>query len=217
MNPARRLLMAALPVGGLVSGLAELGSSGLAPALHPDPARDAALRAMLPLVPALGWSVRALREAAGPDADLMFPGGPVEMVEAHSDLADREMAAAADSLTETRASRRVRALILLRLEQAEQDRDAVRRGLSLLSLPGNRLVAARALARTADTIWNAAGDVSTDFSRHSKRALLAGVYAATLLFWLRGGAPEETASFLDRRLAGIAAIGRLRARLSGAG
>ena len=217
MNPARRLLMAALPVGGLVSGLAELGSSGLAPALHPDPARDAALRAMLPLVPALGWSVRALREAAGPDADLMFPGGPVEMVEAHSDLADREMAAAAESLTETRASRRVRALILLRLEEAERDRDAVRRGLSLLSLPGNRLVAARALARTSDTIWNAAGDVSTGFNRHSKRALLAGVYAATLLFWLRGGDPQETASFLDRRLAGIAAIGRLRARLSGAG
>lgn len=217
MNPVRKLLMAALPVGGLVSGLAELGSSGLAPALHPDPARDAALRAMLPLVPTLGWSVRALREAAGPDADLMFPGGPVEMVEAHSDLADREMAAAAASLAETRASRRVRALILLRLEQAEVDRDAVRRGVSLLSLPGNRLVAARALARTVDTIWIAAGDVSTDVSRHSKRALLAGVYAATLLFWLRGGDPQETASFLDRRLAGIAAIGRLRARVSGAG
>ena len=215
MNPVRRLLMAALPVGSIIATLSELGSGGLAPALHPDPARDDAIRAMLPLVPAQGWTERALHEAAGRDADLMFPGGPVEMVEAHSDLADRTMLAAADDLAETRQSRRVRALILLRLEQAAPDREAVRRGLSLLSLPGNRLVAARALARTVDSIWIAAGDEAVDFSRHSKRALLAGVYSATLLFWLRHGDLDETAAFLDRRLAGVAAIGRLGARLRG--
>lgn len=178
--------------------------------------RDAALLAMTPLVPAHGWTVRALRLAAGPDADLLFPGGPAEMVEAHSDLADRRMEAAADTIDATRVSSRVRGLILLRFEQAFDQRDAMRRGLSLLALPGNRLAATRAAARTIDAIWHAAGDRSADMSWYSKRAILAGVYAATLLFWLRdetGGI--ETEAFLDRRLAGVARFGKLSARLRG--
>lgn len=199
-------------IGRLV---AEIGNGGLSERLHPDPARDAAVRAMLPHVSLHGWSAEAARRGAGPDADLMFPGGPAEMVEAHSDLLDRLLLDAADTLAETRLSRRVRALVLLRLEHAADDRDAVRRGVALLSLPGHRVAAARMLARTVDTIWRAAGDTATDWSRHSKRAILAGVYLATLLFWLRHGDPAETASFLDRRLAGVARIGKLRARLGG--
>jgi len=42
--------------------------------------RDAALEALLPNVPFDGWTVTALRRAAGPDADLLFPGGAAEMV-----------------------------------------------------------------------------------------------------------------------------------------
>jgi ubiquinone biosynthesis protein COQ9 len=173
--------------------------------------RDAALLAIIPLVPELGWSPRALRRAVGPDADLLFPGGAAEMVEAHSDLGDRRMEQAAleDAGAETRVSARVRRLLLLRLEQAEAEREAIRRGLSVLSLPGNRLAALRSLARTVDAVWHAAGDQSADASWYSKRAILAGVYSATLLFWLRdesGGSATE--AFLDRRLAGVARFGR---------
>ena len=43
----------------------------------------------------------------------------------------------------------------------------------------------------------------------------AGVYSATLLFWLRddsaGGV--ATAAFLDRRLTGVGRIGKLRGKL----
>lgn len=209
----------ALSMLGTLSRLAGGATEEFAPPLEPDPARDDALRAMLPLVPELGWSVRALRQAAGPDADLLFPGGPVEMVEAHSDLGDRimEAAASATSAGESRISRRVRALILLRLEQSEPDRDAIRRGLALLSLPGNNAAAARSLARTVDTIWHAAGDQAADASWYSKRAVLAAVYSATLLYWLRAGTGSETEAFLDRRLAGVAALGRLGRRLDRSG
>lgn len=172
-------------------------------------ARDAALLAMIPLVSEFGWSVRALRAAAGPDADLLFPGGPVEMVEAHADLGDRRMEQAAGTIAETRLTARVRALILLRLEQSADERDAIRRGLSVLSLPGNRLAGLRTAARTVDTIWHAAGDTSADISWYSKRAILAGVYSTTLLFWLRDGSGgPATEAFLDRRLAGVASFGR---------
>ena len=203
MSLMRTALRSAGPLLVGASGLADLAGGGFAGPLDRDPARDAAIRAMLPLVPAMGWSVRALREAAGADADLLFPGGPSEMVEAHSDLADRMMEEAGRLLEETRVSR---------LEQAEPDREAIRRGLALLSLPGRRAVALRSLARTVNTIWHAAGDVSADMSWYSKRALLAGVYSSTLLYWLRQGGGPATDAFLDRRLASVA---RLAQRFAG--
>ena len=179
-------------------------------------ARDAAIHALLPLVPQHGWTLPAVRLAAGVNADLLFPGGPAELVEAYIDMADREMAqAAAPVLAEQKLSRRVRTLIATRLEQAEPHREAVRRAAAVLARPGSGLVAARCTARTVDTIWAAAGDTSADFSWYTKRAILAAVYSATLFYWLSGsGEMEQTLAFLDRRLAGVAKLGKLRARLA---
>ena len=179
-------------------------------------ARDAAIHALLPLVPQSGWTLAAVRQAAGGNADLLFPGGPAELVEAYIDLADREMAqTAAPLLAEQKLSRRVRTLIATRLEQAEPHRVAVRRAAAVLARPGHGLLAARCTARTVDAIWAAAGDTSADFSWYTKRAILAGVYSATLFYWMSGaGSHEQTLAFLDRRLAGVARLGRLRARFA---
>jgi ubiquinone biosynthesis protein COQ9 len=178
-------------------------------------ARDAAIDALLPLVPEHGWTVPALKRAAGPNADLLFPGGPVEMIECYIDLADRRMTAGAASvLPSQRLSQRVRTLIAERFAQAAPHRVAVRRAFAVLSQPGNLATAARCTARTVDEIWTAAGDGSADFSWYTKRAILASVYSATLLFWLgdrTGG--EATLAFLDRRLAGVARFGKLSRRL----
>lgn len=182
--------------------------------------RDAALQALLPEVPFSGWTLAALRRAAGPDADLLFPGGAVAMVEAHSDLADRRMEeAAAVALTPGMGlTARVRAVIAIRLRQNRADKEAIRRGLSLLATPGHAATAARVLARTVDAIWHAAGDQSADFSWYTKRAILSGLYSATLLFWLRDNSEDDasTLAFLDRRLAGVGRIGKLRKRMEGA-
>jgi ubiquinone biosynthesis protein COQ9 len=168
--------------------------------------RDAALEAALPRVPALGWDAAAEG----------FPGGAMGMVAWFSDRADRAMAelAATPGFQALRTTARVRALVLHRLGFLERHRDAVRRAAGLLARPGR---AGRLLAGTVDQIWNLAGDAATDANRHSKRAILAGVYAATLLYWLRDPGAEALAGFLDRRLAGAARIGRMgqgvRARL----
>ena len=170
--------------------------------------RDAALDAFL-AAPFAGWTVAALREAAGPDADLLFPGGARDMVEAYCDLADRRMA----SVTEGRLPDRVRAVIAGRLAAARLDKVAIQRGLAVLAAhPGT---AAACTARTVDAIWHAAGDRSADFSWYTKRAILTGVYGATLLFWLRDESEDDadTLAFLDRRLAGVGQIGRLRRKV----
>jgi ubiquinone biosynthesis protein COQ9 len=184
------------------------------------PERDAAIMAMLPNVPFDGWTKRALRagvrDAGMPadEADMLFPLGAVDMIETFCDIADRRMEEAAALLPDTKLSARVRAVIRLRLEQNRPYKEAIRRGLAVLALPQNAPAAAKCTARTIDAIWHAAGDRSANFSWYTKRAILTAVYSATMLYWLRDTSEDDadTLAFLDRRLAGVGRIGRLRGR-----
>lgn len=186
------------------------------------PERDAAIEAMLPNVPFDGWTVRALRTglaAAGmpeDEAQILFPGGAADMIAVFCDLADRRMTEAAAALTETKLAERVRAIIALRLTLNRPHKEAIRRAVAALALPGNARTAAAITARTVDAIWHAAGDRSADFSWYTKRAILAGVYGATLLFWLHDAGEDDAATlaFLDRRLKGVARLRQVRRQLS---
>ncbi|MFL5289500.1 MAG: COQ9 family protein [Rhodopila sp.] len=182
--------------------------------------RDRAIQGMLPHVPFDGWTLRALRaglrDAGMPadEADLLFPLGAVDMVETFFDLSDRRMEEAAKDLPAMRLPDRVRAVIALRLEQNRPHKEAVRRAIAVLSLPRNARAAAACTARTVDAIWHAAGDRSADFAWYTKRAQLAAIYAATVLYWLRDASEGDAATlaFLDRCLAGSARLRRLRKR-----
>ena len=185
------------------------------------PERDAAIEAMLPHVPFEGWTIRALRtglNVAGlpeDDATLLFPGGAIDMIAVFCDLADRKMEAAAADLTETRPMARVRTIVALRLRANRPYREAIRRALSVLALPGNASAAAAIAARTVDTIWHAAGDRSANLSWYTKRAILTAVYGAALLFWLRDSSEDDndTMEFVDRRLRDVRAILKARGRV----
>ena len=177
---------------------------------------------MLPHVPFDGWTRRALRSGladigvAPEDAELLFPGGAADMIEAFCDLADRRMEAGAATLDLARCgcTQRVRAVIALRLEQNRPHKEAIRRALGAAGAAAPCAAGGGCTARTVDAIWHAAGDRSADFSWYTKRAILAAVYATTLLFWLRDASEDDAATlaFLDRRLAGVGRIGTLRRR-----
>ena len=187
---------------------------------HPERSleRDTAIEAMLPHVPFDGWTRRSLAmglaDAGMPadEVDLLFPLGVADMVATFCDWADRRMEEAAATLEETRLSRRVKAVIAVRFQQNRQHKEAIRRAIGVLALPGNARVAMACTARTVDAIWYAAGDRSADFSWYTKRAILTAVYSATVLFWLRDRSEgdADTLAFLDRRLAGVAKIGRMK-------
>jgi ubiquinone biosynthesis protein COQ9 len=183
-----------------------------------SPERDAAIEAMLPHVATGGWTLSTLVEAAGPDADLLFPGGPPDIVEAYCDLADRWMQAdaAGMEIAELRLPDRVRTVIAARLRRNEPYKGAVRRAVGVLAMPGRAALAVQTAARTVDTVWFAAGDTSADFSWYTKRGILAGVYASTLLYWLNDSSDRsvDTLTFLDRRLASVGRIGDIRRRVS---
>jgi ubiquinone biosynthesis protein COQ9 len=175
------------------------------------------LDALVPHVPFDGWTSKALLAAlaalgrAPEEAGLIFNGGAGEMIEAYFALADQRMIEAAQGL-EGGLTARVRAVVALRLAQTEGDKEAIRRALSWLALPSQAPRMACITAATVDAIWYAAGDKSADFSWYTKRASLGAIYLATLLYWLSDTSPENerTLAFLDRRLAGIGRIARLR-------
>jgi ubiquinone biosynthesis protein COQ9 len=182
--------------------------------------KDALLHAMLPAVPFDGWSLTAMEAAAAragidlAELETLFPGGPRDVVAWFSRWADRETLAALQAARrqKLRTSERVALGVKARLSILMPHREAVRRGLSLLALPQNLPLGAKLLYEAVDTIWHGAGDASTDFNFYTKRGLLAGVYTATLLYWLDDRSENAAASeaFLARRLADVLAVPRLK-------
>jgi ubiquinone biosynthesis protein COQ9 len=188
--------------------------------------RDRLIEAMLPDVAFDGWSYAALRVAARSagipveEAEALFPRGAPDLVAGFSRWADRRMLdwfETAPPEAVGTASRIKRALAL-RFEIVAPWREAVRRALSVLAMPPHAALGARLVYETVDGIWYAAGDTATDFSFYTKRATLAGVYGATLLFWLedRSEGFADTQAFIDRRLADVARLGEARHRLEAA-
>lgn len=180
--------------------------------------RDAAIGAILPLVPQAGWTrgtiAAGLRTAGLPEdeASFLFPRGVTSAIEAWADLTDREMVATTGDLSALRIPARVRGLVAARLRLIAPHKAAARRALAVLALPWNVTTGLRITAQTADAIWQAAGDTSDDLSRYTRRATLAGIHAATLAFWLRDDAEDvgPALDFLDRRLAELARFQRCR-------
>jgi len=172
--------------------------------------QDRILLAGLAHVPFDGWSLRALQEGArdaGYDlsmAERAFPGGPVAAVAHFCRYADcqLEIEAHEAGLETMRVSERINWLIRRRLEGWAQHREAIRRAVSLLSLPSNAALGLQLTWHTVDAMWHAAGDASADFSWYSRRATLGAVYGSTLLFWLEDESEDfaESWAFLARRL-----------------
>lgn len=184
--------------------------------MHIDAETAQILDALVPHAAFDGWTQKALRQALAelgrnPDEAKLLFAADADMIEASFALADQRMAESAQSL-EGGLTARVRGVITLRLEQMAGDKEAIRRALARLTLPGQAPRLARIIASTADTIWYAAGDKSADFSWYTKRATLGAIWLATLLYWLSDESldAENTLAFVNRRLAGTARIGKFR-------
>ena len=185
--------------------------------------RDRLLIAALPHIAFDGWTEKAFQTGIAhsgmqtSDFRRYFPGGVADAIGHFSDWADRQMEAKLGecNLDELAVRRRVATAVRLRFESLTPYREAVRRTLSLLSLPVNLALGARCLYRTVDCVWHAIGDRSVDFNFYTKRALLAGVVSATTLYWLDDTSEnsEESWSFLDRRIEDVMRVPKLTKRL----
>jgi ubiquinone biosynthesis protein COQ9 len=175
-----------------------------------------------------GWSRRTLLQAAedaGFDATTarrLFPQGGDSLLAWLGDWADRRMIAAIDleALALLPVRERITKLVRTRIEVLDDHKEAMRRAALIRGNPANLGTAGKALWRTVDRIWDAAGFPATrehGLSRYSRRATLATVLVTTVLYWLEDISPdnEETWAFLDRRIEDVMRIGQVRGQLEG--
>ena len=172
-----------------------------------------------------GWSDAALTsasEAAGVDpavARLAFPGGAIDMIAGWIDSVDAAMEKAFDRevLAQMPIRERIRALVWFRLEAVMGLEEALRRAVAIQALPQNLARTARLGWSSADKMWRLAGDTSTDYNHYSKRAILAGIYAATLAVFVgdESEGKAETRAFLDRRIEGVMKFEKAKAKWLG--
>ncbi|MDP9421989.1 MAG: COQ9 family protein [Pseudomonadota bacterium] len=172
-----------------------------------------------------GWNGKAVDSAAAQtgidlaQARLAFPKGQADMVDAYIQGVDAAMAAhfTPREIAAMKVRERIRALIWYRLEVMAPAREAVRTGLSILAMPQNLPLALKAGWRSADLMWRLAGDTATDYNHYTKRLILSGVYASTLLAWLDDQSEgwSETGAFLDRRLADVMRFEKWKATWAG--
>ena len=171
----------------------------------------------------LGWSdaafAAAVKEAglASGEAALACPHGAADLFDPFAARADAAMLAAlADlDLASMRYSQRVKAAVQVRLEAQEPYKEAARAMTRALTRPDRAAIAARLLWRTADHIWRALGDTSSDENYYSKRAILSGVLASTYARWFtdESAGHEDTWAFLDARIANVMQFEKFKARL----
>ncbi|MBT2135065.1 COQ9 family protein [Croceibacterium sp. LX-88] len=170
-----------------------------------------------------GWGDQALEQAAakaGVDlavARLAFPGGAMDMIAAWIASTDARMQAAfsGGQLTGFKIRDRIRTLLQFRLDAVAGQEEALRRALAIQAMPQNLGRTMKLGWNSADQMWRLAGDTATDYNHYTKRALLAGIYTATLAVFLddTSEGKAETRAFLDRRIEGVMKFEKAKARV----
>ena len=176
-------------------------------------ARQAILQAMLDHVPFEGWTKLSLSKAVkdtdlpkGAD-ELYFPGGPLEVLEfwaAESDAAALEKIEA-KGLHNMRIRDKVTECVWVWLSEMEGQEQSSRRAISRLALPDALGQGPKQLWRSADMIWRAIGDTSTDGNFYSKRTILSGVLGSSLMAFLSDDTEEKSKAraFLEARIENV--------------
>lgn len=169
-----------------------------------------------------GWSAEAVAQAAqatGVDPQLAafaFREGSMAMIAAWVAHVDEVMARACPvaGLAVLPIRERIRRLVWARLEAVAGREEALVRALTIMAMPGNLAAATRLGWHSADAMWRQAGDTATDYNHYTKRAILAGIYGATLHVFARdhGDDKAETRAFLDRRIEGIMRFEKTKAQ-----
>ena len=185
---------------------------------------DNLLEAILPHVAFDGWGEAAFRaacedlELSSQDAKSVVPRGAVDLAIAFHRRGDAAMMArlADTDLSALRFRDKVATALKIRLDVIE-DREAVRRATTLFALPQYGPDGAKLVWETADHIWTAVGDTSRDGNWYSKRAILSGIWGATVLYWLGDDSLENqnTQAFIDRRIDNVMQFEKLKGQLRG--
>jgi ubiquinone biosynthesis protein COQ9 len=181
--------------------------------------REHVLQTALPEIARDGFTDAVLEKTAKKlglkpvEVKAAFPHGPASLVEAFSQWADARMRARMAKAKEKSVRGRITAAVRARIEAIAPHKQVAHRAAAFLSLPPHAALGMKLVYRTVDAMWRGIGDRSADFNFYSKRAILAGVYGATLLFWLNDKSKDSknTWRFLDHRIADVMRFEKFKA------
>lgn len=186
-------------------------------------ARTKIIQAALPDIVFDGWTMDTLEaaaEKAGYDAAQMhaaFEGGVIDALDAFAAYADATMleklgVSAPDSM---RVRDRISLAVMTRFEVLEPHKEAVKESMKFWLNPLNKPRAAKIVWRSADAMWEWAGDSATDYNRYTKRTLLSGILAPAMLVWLNDHSEDmsRTRRFVEGRIANVLSLGRLMSKM----
>ena len=183
------------------------------------------IKNILPFVPAHGWSMQSLELAAKKSkidpskARLHFNGEVAEIVAAYSEYVDSSMLKEVKKspLQDMKIRDRVTLCVIARLNIMNQHKEAAKKAAAFLAVPTHVPLGTSLVAKTVDKIWYACGDTATDFNYYTKRALLSGVYVATVTYWLTDNSVDfqKTQDFLGRRIDNVMCITKAKYKIKG--
>lgn len=166
-----------------------------------------------------GWNEDCLLSAAdeaGVDHDiakLAFETSDIDgslamkLVQSWVRYVDDEMARLLppETLNAMKIRERITALLITRLEISAPHREAQRRAISIMALPGNIRLGMKIGWNSADIMWKLAGDTATDYNHYTKRAILSSIYTAILMRFINDESENfaDTRAFVDRRIENV--------------
>ncbi|WP_395461140.1 COQ9 family protein [Wolbachia endosymbiont (group B) of Ablattaria laevigata] len=123
------------------------------------------------------------------------------------------------NLEDMKVRERIKLAVQIRLSnyaKLQNYREFLKNVLSFSILPKNAYFSSKLLYRTVSTIWYGIHDQSTDFNYYTKRAILAGVYLSTILFFINDYSEDfaDTLSFLDKRINNVMTFQKFKTRLN---
>ncbi len=184
-------------------------------------ARRDILTAALQHIPFDGWTVKSLKQAVqdaglpqGAEA-LYFPGGVIELIQFWSEEGDRLALEAIEtrSMKNMRIRDKITECVWIRLSQMDGQEEVARRAMSRLSFLDTIGKAPQHIWASADMIWRAIGDTSTDGNYYSKRTILSGVIGASIVSWLSDMSEDKAKAraFLDGRIDNVMQFEKVKA------
>lgn len=165
-----------------------------------------------------GWSLSVFEAAAEKQGlepeivEALFPRGERDLMDYFAKWADDKMLQALSDtdIESMRIRDRIKVAVETRIAILNSHKEAVNTCFKKLLLPQNARLATSITWRTADAIWNWAGDTATDYNHYTKRGLLSGVISTTMTYWLQDQSEhhEKTLDFLDRRIENVLFVGK---------
>ena len=168
-----------------------------------------------------GWSQNIIKKiikdknTSSTELTLLFPNGYIDILSFSLKVINNtlERNIKKTNIINFSLSKRIKKILLMRLEIFDKDKIFYKKTFNHLLLPQNSKIMKKNLYNTVDEIWYLAGDNSTDFSFYTKRLTLAAIYVNALFIYFNKNYLEAEIN-INKNLQRISKIPKIKDRFS---